>query len=112
MDAGNQRIVDERLIVTSTCGLDKAAKIVEDSIVDSDGNLGLARAWRDDRTSLPFREIDVSIGFSRHFAHIGSFDWRSPSMRKSAALWPPRATHTRRPGDCRRCSGRALRSAV
>src|SRR5438094_7510538 len=74
VDVGGQRVIDQGLVIATACGFDDRAKMVEDRIVQTNRNLGLARTWCDDRPSFSPREIDIAIWLSLHLAHIASFD--------------------------------------
>jgi len=82
LDVGNQRVVDQGLIIAASRSFDNPAEMVEDRVIQTYRDLCLAWIWHDDRTSFAFRKIYVSIGLSLHFAHIVSFGGRLPSTQK------------------------------
>lgn len=68
-----QRIVDQGLVVSRTGALDFVLEVLEHSIVESNGDLGLPGIDLDDRTPCRARNIDVAIRLSDDLFYTVSF---------------------------------------
>src|ERR1700687_3415314 len=104
LDVGNQRIVDQGLVIAASCSFDDPAEMVEDVVVQTNRDLCLAWICWDDRTSFALRKIYIGVGLTLPFAQLASFAGRFPSTQKwGGRPWPP-AMNKQRPEGYRRHS--------
>jgi hypothetical protein len=83
MDTLKQGVVDKGLVVPSPRCVYETAKILQDGVVQPDGNLRLSRLRFNDGTALRTREVDIAVFISYDLLHKVPSGVCSPSKLKS-----------------------------